>query len=188
LIEKYDLDGMGEQLEYEWLGENGDRHSLRDLADEFNQRLLRRTLENAGRNPLDGEVENLYRLLTADEVSSGERTRARRTLDRDGVDIERLKSDFVSHQAVHTYLTKGRGVSRPEEPSANKIEKDAVTIQKLRNKLVAVTSRSLENLSETDRIAGDSFTVTVDVRVTCGRCNTVYSIDDLLSNEGCYCD
>lgn len=188
LISEYELTDMGDRLERQWLGENGDRRSLRDLADEFNQELLRRALEEADRTPLDGEVENLYRLLTDDDVSGGERTRTRRALDRDGIDVDSLQTDFVSHQAVHTYLTDGRGVSRPKQEGKSKIEKDATTIQKLRNKLSAVSERTLENLAETERITGGSFTVTVDVRVTCSDCNTVHSIDELLSNGGCSCE
>ena len=33
LIEKYELSGMGAELEAAWTGESGERTSLRDLAD-----------------------------------------------------------------------------------------------------------------------------------------------------------
>lgn len=188
LIDQYDLTDMGTTLEERWLGENGDRSSLRDLADDFNRQLLRRALEDAGRSPLEGEVDNLYRLLTDDGVSSGERTRTRRSLDRDDIDVSELLGDFVSHQAVHTYLTKYRDVSRPTTDHRDKIEKDAETIRKLRNKLAAVTERTLENLERTGRITLGSFTVFVDVRVTCSDCNTTYAVADLLSEKGCDCD
>jgi hypothetical protein len=72
-------------------------------------------MSEAGLNPLDGEAANTYRLLTSDDVTSGERTKVERHLNRAGIDVEQLRSDLVSHQAVHTYLTKHRGVSLSSE-------------------------------------------------------------------------
>ncbi|MFC6771661.1 rod-determining factor RdfA, partial [Halorubrum pallidum] len=40
VIEAYDLAGLGAQLERQWTGADGDRTSLRDLADVFNRRVL----------------------------------------------------------------------------------------------------------------------------------------------------
>lgn len=57
-------------------------------------------LEDAGMLALDGEVENISRLLTDDEVNNGMRTDARRRFDRSGVDAESLERDFVSYQVI----------------------------------------------------------------------------------------
>jgi len=188
LIEEHDLNGMGRELEHRWLGEGDERESLRDLADVFNRHYLRQVLERAGRSPLEGEVANLYRLLTDGDVSSGERTRARRELENDGVDVDELTRNFVSHQAIHTYLRKYREVSGPKEDDEEKVSKDADTIRKMRNRLEAVTRRTLQNLVNTGRISLSSFTVFVEVRVTCSECNTTYSVDELLSNGSCDCE
>lgn len=188
LIDEYELEGLGEELEQRWRGTSGERESLRDLADAFNRRLLQRALERAGRSPLEGEVDNFYRLLSADDVSAGERTRARRELEGEGIDVDSLTTDFVSHQAIHTYLREWREASSPEPDDEQKVEKDANTIRKMRNRLQAVTERTVENLGNTDRISLGSFTVFVDVRVTCSDCNSTYSVDDLLSNGGCNCE
>jgi hypothetical protein len=188
LIVEYDLDGMAAELERRWLGDGTERQSLRDLADVFNRRLLREAMANAGLSPLEGEVRNLYRLLTDDDVSGGERTRARRSLESDDVDVDSLLRDFVSHQAIHTYLTKYREVSQPSTDPEDKVEKDAETIRKMRNRLAAITTKTLENLSRTERISLGDFTVFVDVRVTCTDCNATYSVSDLLSEGSCECD
>jgi hypothetical protein len=84
LIEEYELGGIGEEFERRWTREE-DRSSLRDLADEFNRRLLRAALERTGDAPLDGEVDNLYRLLTGDDVTSGVRQQIGRASCRERV-------------------------------------------------------------------------------------------------------
>ena len=48
VIRAYDLDGMGANLEAAWTGASGERTSLRDLADEFNEAVLRAALGEAG--------------------------------------------------------------------------------------------------------------------------------------------
>jgi hypothetical protein len=50
------------------------RRSLRELVEQFNLSVLWSALEDAGSRPLEGEVQNLYGLLTDEEVSSGVRT------------------------------------------------------------------------------------------------------------------
>jgi hypothetical protein len=68
---------------------------------------LRRHSRPPGDTVLEGEVEHTYHLLTDDEVSSGDRRRAERRLERQGIDIDTLRSDFVSYQAIRMYLKRG---------------------------------------------------------------------------------
>jgi hypothetical protein len=103
LIDHDELKALGGELEQLWTADD-DRHSLRDLAECFNQQLLAHTLEDAAVQTFDGEIENMYRLLTDDDVSSAESTRIKRRLERDGVDVETLSSDFVTYKAIGTYL------------------------------------------------------------------------------------
>jgi len=86
LIETYELASMGAELERAWLGNTGERQSLRDLADRFNQALLMAAIRDAGMDVIDGEPANFYRLLTDDNVSAGKRIEARNRLDRAGID------------------------------------------------------------------------------------------------------
>jgi len=67
LLAEYNLSGLGVELEQLWTAET-DRQSLRELAAYSNQQLLQQRLEEAGVQILDGEVENIYRLLTDDDV------------------------------------------------------------------------------------------------------------------------
>lgn len=189
LIHAYELDGMAETLETRWTGDGEQRSSLRELADYFNRQLLRVAMSDAGLDPLQGEVKNTYRLLTDDDVSAGVRTQTRKQLEREGIDIDQIKCDFVSHQAVHTYLTKYRGVQKGVEVSdETQVEKSIQTVQRLKNRLSAVTTNTLETLRNTDRLAVGDFDVSVDVRVFCRDCGEQYAVRDLLETGSCDCD
>jgi hypothetical protein len=188
VIDEYELAGMGEQLEAYWTGDGEDEYSLRELADVFNRAVLRAALDRAGESPLEGEVENTYRLLTDDSVSSGVRTETRNALARDGVDVEELDDDFVTHQAIHTYLTKHRGVTyESSTDETDQVEKGGETIRRLQTRTAAVAETTLGNLENTDRITLGDFDVIVDVRVLCDTCGRSYTVDEVLEGGGCAC-
>ncbi len=179
LIDTYGLTGMGERLEARWTDDD-DRMSLRELADHFNRRLLAAAMDDARMRPVDGEVENTYRLLTASDVDAGNRTTARRRLEREGVDVEQLERDFVSHQAVYTYLTGERGAESPDRGS-DPLESSRETLQKLRSRTVAVTENTLDRLKRADYMGNGDYDVLVDIRVVdrdTGRQEDVLSLLD----------
>jgi hypothetical protein len=180
---------MGERLADFWLGDGSERHSLRDLADHFNRELLHTAMDDVGMSTLDGEVANTYRLLTADDVSTGVRTQAETTLERNGIDLEDLQQDFVSRQAIYTYLTKQRGVERSSESTeGDRVEKTTDTIQRLSSRLVAVAEKRLRSLRNSGTITLGTFSVLVDVRVICEDCGTHADVCTLLTDGGCDCD
>lgn len=189
VIDEWELDGVGDQLEAFWLGTGDERRSLRALADWFNRRLLAVAHERVGESAGEDELRRTYELLTDDDVSSGARTEAETRLEQRGIDVAALRDDFVSHQSIYTYLTEYRGVSRPSEETsdADQIEKTGDAIRRLVSRTKAVVRSNLETLHNTDRITVGSFTVFVDVQVFCQDCETQYSVEDLLSNRGCAC-
>ena len=145
VIAEYDLRGLDEELIERW-SDDAERRSLRELATYFNETVFDAAMRDAGMNPLDGEVENVYQLLTDDEVSRGVQTQTRRQLEREDIDVDDLKRDFISHQAVHTYLTKHRDV---RSPSSERTTKDRIvsaheTVRRLQSRTVAVTENTLE--------------------------------------------
>ena len=184
LIEEYDLGDVGAELEQRWTAEE-DRQSLRQLATYFNQRLLQRALEDTDVRPLGGEVENMYRLLT-DESSGADGTRIRRRLERDGLDVESLESDFVTDQAIRTYLKKHRGAEyTPDE--TDPLEREKANVQRLRGRVDSVTDGKLEQLRSGGHLELGEFRTLVDVRVVCEDCNTQYDIVELLERGRCEC-
>lgn len=178
LIDRYDLDGLGEDLETRWTADSEQRHSLRELADYFNQRLLQAKLHGNGTVAADSEVERHYERLTADE-SPRDRTRKRRELERLGLDIDELESEFVTHQAVHSYLTRVRKATY--ETNAN-VDDGIETIRRLEGRAAAVTESTICQFLD-----DEEYDVFVDVRALCQQCGRQYSATDLLEAGGCQC-
>lgn len=189
LMGEYGLTNLSERLIEYWTREDEEAYSLRELADYFNRELLRAAMNDAGMTTLDGEIENTYRLLTADDVSTGVRTQAETTLERNGIDIEALTHDFVSHQAIHTYLTKHRGVEHSSKSTTqDRREKAEQTVQRLSSRLVAVAEKRLRSLRDAGTLTLGTFSVLVDVRVVCEDCGTHADVRTLLADGGCDCD
>jgi len=189
LLERYDLgEEFGARLETYWLGDGVERKSLRDLADLFNRRLLTVAMEERGMDTLDGEVENLYRLLTDDDVTSGTRIDARRRLERNDVDVESLERDFVSYQAIRTYLKDVREASYEDEDSGDRIETATDTVRQLQSRTVSVAEGTLEQLDSADEITIGESHVFLDMTVLCERCESQYTYSKLLQRGGCDCE
>jgi hypothetical protein len=185
IIDSYELTNVGDEIVRSWTDDASERRSLRKLAKQFNQRLLRATIREAEASLREYDIDRTYRLLTADDVSSGRRTRVRSRLERDGVDVDRLESNFVSHLAVRTYL-RHRGATRSES-SEDQVTKEAQRIQRLRSRTTTVTDSKLRQLSTTDRIAIGEFRVLTEIQVFCEDCQTRYDVDELLTQKACAC-
>lgn len=188
LIREYDLgEEYGRELEAAWTGEGAERLSLRDLADEFNRRLLAAAMEDAEMSVLDGEVDNLFRLLTDGDVTAGARTDARSRLERGGIDVERVERDFVTYQAIRSYLRNERGAEYDGADDRERLKGTAETVERLRSRLDSVCENNLEQLRATDRITLDEFQMFVSVDVFCEGCGSQYMVSELLERGGCDC-
>lgn len=187
LVAAYGLDGMGDRLVDRWTGSNGSRTSLRDLADEFNRAVLRSAMRSADRNPTEHAVTDAYETLTDDETSEGRKAEMRNDLVRAGVDVDALAKDFVSHQAVHTYLTEVRGVAPPES-ATDPVDTDVETLQRLVGRTTTVAEGTLTRHRDADRITLGEFDVFLDVRVICHDCGADRDAVSLLRQGGCACE
>lgn len=187
LIEQYGLDGLGDELERRWTGDGVERLSLRDCAALFNERLLETALLEAGAGTLDADIGATYRRLTDDDVTTGVRTDTRRRLERDGVDVDSLERDFVTYQAIRSYLTEYRDAEYERLGDAEKVRKDIESIQRLMTRTRSVTEDRIETLRETDRIDVEGFEVLLDVQVLCEECGSQYAVTELLEEKGCRC-
>lgn len=183
---EFGLDDIEDELAAYWTRDE-DSYSLRELADHFNRSVLAAAMRDAGMNPLDGEVRNAYRLLTDDDVSSGVRTELEKKLEREGIDVDRLTSSFVTYQAVRSYLKDGRDIEPATASDADRIETVEESIARLQNRAVTVTEEKLARLRSTDRVEIGDFQVVSELRVFCETCGRQYSVSDLLSARGCAC-
>jgi hypothetical protein len=187
VIDEYDLEGLGAELEARWTATGDDHWSLRDLSTHVNEELVRASLREAGRTPAAADVQNALALLSDDESADAEATQLRRRLERDGVDVEALERDLVTYQAVRSYLQDHRGAEY-ERDAGDRVEAVTQSIQKLRGRLVSVTESKLEQLRESSLLTLGEFRVMVDVRVLCTDCNTQLAVTDLLASGGCDCE
>jgi hypothetical protein len=173
------------ELETRWTRQE-DRWSLRDLADWFNQQLLKRAMDNAGVTSVDGEVANNYRLLTDDSVSEGDRIQLRRRLEQAGIDIDAVQDDFVTYQAIRTYLKDVRNATYNHEKQTT-TEGVQQRIDRLVGRTTSVTQGELEQLWANSEFSVGEFRVLVDVQVYCEGCNSQYEVADLLERGKCGC-
>jgi hypothetical protein len=142
----YDLPLEAERLGEYWTRED-DRYSLRELAVYFNYQLLRATMKQNGSNPLDGEVESTYRLLTDEDVSHGMRTQARNRLQKHDIDVEQLQADFISYQTGRCHLKNCLDVGRePTDTNDDPAENAAQRIAAVQHCTAAVTETTLSQL------------------------------------------
>ena len=186
IVDRYDLDGLGAALERRWTAPDGERESLRSLADTVNRNVLEAEIRAAGRSPSETELDGRYDALTNPDVDGGRRTRERRDLERLGIDVDQLRATFVSHQAVHTYLTDVRDATFERTPTT--VEDERETLARLRNRTLAVAESSLERLASADRITDRDYEPLLDVRVLCRDCGRATDVDELLDDGGCTCD
>lgn len=187
VIDEYDLEDMGAWLERAWLGEDEPQRSLRELADRLNRSILRTGMERVGLDPIDGDLKTAYDLLVGD-ASSGDRVQKQRELERQGVDVDTIEDDFVSHRAVHSYLRKHREVDRPTRNNDDRIETDSSRIERLQGRTAAVTEDVLDRLDTRGGIDASDVDVIVNVRVMCNECGRTYDVSEFLDQSGCDCD
>lgn len=184
-IQKYGLTGIGDDLVTRWTADD-DRMSLRALADLFNKAMLEAAIKDQGITPLLGRVETVYDILTSEDTTSGTRIQAKNELRQDGVNVEELTSDFVTRQAIHTYLTKNRGAEY-DDNDADPLKRRQAELQRLESRHTAVAERSLESLRNAGELSLGQFQVLVSLQVQCSDCGTQYQMSELLDRGGCEC-
>lgn len=188
VAERYGLADLDDELIDRWRGDGTERHSLRQLETYVGRRVLGAAMRRAGADPLPGEVANVHRLLVAGEVSAGVRVETRRRLEFQGVAVDAVLDDFVSHQSIHTHLTDCLGVSHePDAPAGDRVQRATETVAALRSRLEVVGSGTLRKLSEGGDLDLAGFETFVDVTVVCDECGRSYGVETLLERGGCAC-
>ena len=187
LLETYEMEEVGDELAEAWVGESGDRKSLRELAEYLNKRLIEQMLEQAGEEqPFPGEVDTIYAAVTDDETSRGLEQEVRGRLERAGVDFETLSGDLVSYQAVRTYLTSDRGIEYARE-ERDPIDSTRTQIQRLIGRLRAVSEQRIDDLESSGELTLGSYNLLVNLQLYCEDCGRQYSVEEVLENGGCDC-
>ena len=186
LIDEYGLSDVGDELEAKWTRREN-RYSLRQLADTFNRYLVTTALGEAGIETITEDISHIYEVLHGIEGSSGQQTQLKRRLDRQGVDVKSLIDDFVTYQAIRSYLTKYRGASLPTKDDEEVRETEVETVEQLRARTEAVIESKLDRLEIADRLQIGPHRVYADVRVLCESCGRQYEFGELLEAGSCKC-
>jgi hypothetical protein len=125
--------------------------------------------------------------LTGDDVSPERRADVGDRLELLGIDVEDLKSDFVSHQTVKNHLSNCLDV----DTSRGGIE----SVKEGRAKLAWATDRHrtvvesvLRQLDRGGQVSVADYDITKTTSITCRDCETTYRIDEFLKRGGCECD
>jgi len=145
-------------------------------------------MDDAGMSVIDGERENLYRLLSDEDVAPDARIDARRRLERNGIDVDRLQTDFVTYQAIRSYLKEYRGVEYRKPDDTARVERTTESLERLQSRLQTVSENNLAQLRDSDRITLGEFRIFVTADVYCEDCDAQYSVIELLQRGGCDCD
>ncbi len=188
VIADYELEGVAAEFERRWTEpEEEARSSLRELADEFNVRVLESAMEEEGIWLLDGQVENTYRLLADEDVSAGKRAETREKLEGEGLEVDTILSDFVSHQAIYTYLRKRRGVHYQKSPVGDRTGRELEKLSALENRTANVSEDALRRLVNAGELETGEFSVSVTIEVRCESCLQQLPVKPFIEANGCGC-
>jgi hypothetical protein len=185
VVQEYDLEGLEVELEHRWLGVDGDQASTRELAEDLNKRVLAAAVNRSEAFTLSGSVDELYRGLTGD--GDEDPTLVRSRLEQNGVDVDTVTDDFVSHQTIYRYLKQHRGVEQPERTPDERRETAIDTIQGLRGRTTAVTEQTVTDLARNDVVDVGEFSILNDIQLLCEDCGRSYDVTDLVERGGCEC-
>lgn len=182
VIDRYDLDGMGDELVDRWTKPEPTRQSCRELAEFFNVRVLDAALRAEGilwDKPLVQEcaviIDDDDRSLTGFDIRNR------------GVDVDAVGEDMVSYQSIHTYLTDIRGIDYEQE--LNGIRDRINNLQQMQSKMETVASNTARRSIDHDQINGAEPTIKITAEYVCKACESGTDVTQYLRNRGCpVCD
>jgi len=179
VMDTYDLEVTGEELEEMWTEE---QHSVRELAKIINAGICNSYLREND-IVLDRHiVEDLTAKLMDDDA-----VLTKYDFESRGVDVDSVRSDFVSYQTVHNYLTGVRGAELKEERRSPSEFVSAV--YSLRGRVDTVASQAISRLRARGRVASPEPIVDVDIGAKCPECRSRSDIAIWIQRGSCpHCD
>jgi hypothetical protein len=167
VLDERGLDGYDERMLSEWQGGGGNRKGYRELERWLNVTLLRREMDQVGLSTLGGEAGSKYERLRGEDARAAE---VANVLEREGIDVDSLQSDFVSYGVVRTHLTECLDATYEPDTSTD-WETDAIDIA--REHAGETIQEAVDSLiSNGDITAANDVTVHLDVELECEACQT----------------
>jgi hypothetical protein len=183
VLERRGLTYLESDLLARWRGEDGKRMGYRRLADWLNAALLREAMGTAGLPTAGGEARSRYERLTGDDDAVA--AAVADLLADGGVDVDALRSDFVSYGVVRTHLLDCLDASRPaSEPS----DWERAAVDRARRRAAGDAADALRSLVNKGGVAaGGDPEVTVSMQATCPACGASRPVEAVL-DDGHLCD
>lgn len=178
VIDKYDLNGIGDEMVAEWTKPESTRRSCRELAEYFNIRVLDAALREAGIIWERSLVEECAAIFKDKEKSL-----TGYDLDSRGVDTDEVGGDMVSYQSIHTYLTEYRDTEYERE--IDDIHSRVASLQQIETKTETIATRIISQSVSHNQVHGTEPQIEVTTECICDTCGTNTEMSVYLRNGGC---
>lgn len=159
--------------------------SLRDLAAFVNICVLEARIERTSAD-VAGDPRSIYEALTGSDVSPERRADVTDQLELVGIDVDDLRSDFVSHQTVKTHLRDCLGVDTSREKIAS-VDEGRAKIKWVQDHQRTVTANVVDQLVREGFVSIGDYELTQTTSITCTECNQSYRLDEFLDDQQCEC-
>lgn len=192
LVERYDLsspdtryDTFDDYLLARWTGgADLPGEGYQSLTEFINKRLLKHTYETHGRDTLAPRLESEYDVLTGDDELLKEELID--DLSADGIDADRLLSEFVSRSTTRRHLKDCLEGEKKPATARTEWERRSVEIALDRAEQKAVEAiTSLDSKGEFPGL--EAVEIDIDVYVSCSECPTQLPLQEAL-DRGYVCD
>ena len=171
VLDERNMKQYEDKLVDQWQTDGPDRKGYRQLAEWLNVTMLRREMDRAGLSTLGREAASKYERLEEAAPSVAEEVAT--DLAAAGIDVDRLRTDFVSYGVVRTHLRDCLDLEYSVE--SGDWEADAIEMARdYATEKVAAAAQSLHNKGELD--AG-ALAVNVDVGLECESCHATVPAD-----------
>jgi hypothetical protein len=177
-IEDYDIERL-------WTGP--DSMALRDIAEQFNVKIVKGALANAG-EPEDEQPQYLLRVLTGDIGTDRTREVQERRLEAKGIDPDELREDFISYSAVRRYL-QFLGASKDTDPDESEaIDNLKETANGLENRFRNVILDHIDRLNKRGFLSIRDPALIIDLKLYCQECEKELRLTEYIRRRECDCE
>lgn len=184
VADEYGLSGADEWLVADWQ----DGTSVRELAKTFNEDVVAARMNAIDTSRLTWSRMPVYEAIHTDELDEPDAIEIRRELEREGIDVDTLADDLVSHQSVYRHLTNCLDASKADDPTPEeRLETARDRVYALQQRTTLVTESTLESLQRADVTDVGDPDVLVDIIVACRECGRSMEFNRALT-DGCDCD
>jgi len=181
-ITAYDLTDLNAELVHR---REEDEASLRDLADTVNVRILDAALRDVDAD-VAGHPESVYETLVSGDVPTEQQVDLEDQLTHLGIDIDELRSDFVSHQTVSNHLNDCLDVDT-SRPTIESVDAGRKKIEWARSRDEYIIEHTIDQLDRADHLSVGSAEVNHSTTITCTDCGDTFRVEQLLDKRECSC-